>query len=55
MLRQGNRAEDIEDILILVRFTSEEPPAYLIVKNLGLRYFEWLSADNIGDGEHYEN
>ncbi|MCL6604610.1 MAG: hypothetical protein K6T94_17235 [Paenibacillus sp.] len=55
IMQQGNTAEDLEEIFDLVRFTGEEPQAYLIANKLGLKYFEWFSADNIGEGEHYEN
>ncbi|MBP2112768.1 hypothetical protein [Paenibacillus silagei] len=55
IMKQGNSIEDVEKAFDLVKYVGEEPPAYFIAKKLGLSYFEWLSADNIGDGSNYEN
>lgn len=55
VIKQGNSFEDLEEAFDLVKYVGEESPAYFIANKLGLRYFEWLSADNIGDGSHYEN
>ncbi len=55
IMKQGNSIEDLEEAFDLVKYDGEEPPAYFIANKLGLGYFEWLSADNIGDGSHYEN
>lgn len=56
ILMQGNTAEDLEKVFFDSRnFADEEPPAYFIAQKLGLTYYEWLSADNIRDGSHYDN
>ncbi|WP_020616370.1 hypothetical protein [Paenibacillus daejeonensis] len=55
IIKQGNSAEDLEAVFDLVGYRGEEPPAYYIAKKLGLPYFQWLSADDIGDGSRYEN
>ncbi|OKP77884.1 hypothetical protein A3844_29180 [Paenibacillus helianthi] len=55
IIKQGNSIEDLEKALDLAEDIGEEPPAYFIANKLGLSYYEWLSADNIGDGSYYKN
>ncbi|WP_166242663.1 hypothetical protein [Paenibacillus turpanensis] len=57
IIRQGNSAEGLEAIFELDEssYHFEAPPAYVIAQKLGLGYYEWLSSDNIGNGEHYDN